>query len=114
MQNCFQISTAIVEPYNTILSNHTTIEFVDVVFLVDNQVGCIFSCWGHIYTPIAQSKHFGPSITKVLPKKNLVRPSHFSTLDGLEKNVYVKDVQQKKWAHRELEKKKTVWLSAFV
>ena len=25
------------EPYNTILSNHTTIEFVDVVFLVDNQ-----------------------------------------------------------------------------
>ena len=33
----FQISTAIVEPYNTILSNHTTIEFVDVVFLVDNQ-----------------------------------------------------------------------------
>ena len=32
-----QISTAIVEPYNTILNNHTSLEFVDVVFLVDNQ-----------------------------------------------------------------------------
>ena len=25
------------EPYNTILNNHTSLEFVDVVFLVDNQ-----------------------------------------------------------------------------
>ena len=32
-----QVSTAIVEPYNTILNNHTSLEFVDVVFLVDNQ-----------------------------------------------------------------------------
>ena len=31
------MSTAIVEPYNTILNNHTSLEFVDVVFLVDNQ-----------------------------------------------------------------------------
>ena len=27
----------IVEPYNTILSNHAAMEFMDVVFLVDNQ-----------------------------------------------------------------------------
>ena len=27
----------IVEPYNTILSNHASMEFMDVVFLVDNQ-----------------------------------------------------------------------------
>merc|ERR1712020_545867 len=32
-----QVSTAIVEPYNTILNNHTSLEFVDVAFLVDNQ-----------------------------------------------------------------------------
>ena len=32
-----QVSTAIVEPYNTILTNHSSLEFVDVVFLVDNQ-----------------------------------------------------------------------------
>ena len=33
----FKVSTAIVEPYNTILTNHSSLEFVDVVFLVDNQ-----------------------------------------------------------------------------
>ena len=32
-----KVSTAIVEPYNTILTNHSSLEFVDVVFLVDNQ-----------------------------------------------------------------------------
>ena len=32
-----QVSTAIVEPFNTILTNHSSLEFVDVVFLVDNQ-----------------------------------------------------------------------------
>ena len=32
-----QVSTAIVEPYNTILNNHSSLEFVDVCFLVDNQ-----------------------------------------------------------------------------
>ena len=32
-----QIATAIVEPYNAILHTHTTLEHVDVSFLVDNQ-----------------------------------------------------------------------------
>lgn len=33
----FQISTAVVEPYNSILFTHTTLELCDVSFLVDNQ-----------------------------------------------------------------------------
>ncbi len=32
-----QISTAVVEPYNSILFTHATIEYLDVSFLVDNQ-----------------------------------------------------------------------------
>ena len=32
-----QVSTAIVEPYNALLFTHTTLEQVDVEFLVDNQ-----------------------------------------------------------------------------
>ena len=32
-----QVSTAIVEPYNSILYTHTTLENIDCVFLVDNQ-----------------------------------------------------------------------------
>ena len=33
----FQISTAIVEPYNAVLYTHTTLEHCDCAFLVDNQ-----------------------------------------------------------------------------
>ena len=33
----FQVSTAIVEPYNAILYTHTTLEHCDCAFLVDNQ-----------------------------------------------------------------------------
>ncbi|XP_072178367.1 tubulin alpha-1 chain-like isoform X1 [Diadema setosum] len=32
-----QISTAVVEPYNTVLSTHTTLEHTDVTFMVDNE-----------------------------------------------------------------------------
>ena len=32
-----QISTAIVEPYNSLLYTHTTLEHTDVAFLVDNE-----------------------------------------------------------------------------
>ena len=32
-----QIATAVVEPYNSILTTHTTIEHADCSFLVDNQ-----------------------------------------------------------------------------
>ena len=34
-----QISTAIVEPYNSVLHCHYSLEHCDVSFLVDNQVG---------------------------------------------------------------------------
>ena len=33
----FQISTAIVEPYNALLTTHTSMEHSDVTFLVDNE-----------------------------------------------------------------------------
>ena len=33
----FQVSTAIVEPYNALLYTHTTLEHTDVAFLVDNE-----------------------------------------------------------------------------
>jgi len=32
-----KISTAVVEPYNSILTTHTTLEHIDCAFLVDNQ-----------------------------------------------------------------------------
>lgn len=32
-----QISTAVVEPYNALLYTHTTLDYCDVAFLVDNQ-----------------------------------------------------------------------------
>jgi len=32
-----QVSTAVVEPYNSILSTHTTLEHADVTFMVDNE-----------------------------------------------------------------------------
>lgn len=32
-----QVSTAIVEPYNALLYTHTTFDYTDVAFLVDNQ-----------------------------------------------------------------------------
>ena len=32
-----QVSTAIVEPYNSVLLTHTALEHTDVAFLVDNQ-----------------------------------------------------------------------------
>lgn len=33
----FQISTAVVEPYNAILTTHTTLEHSDCAFMVDNE-----------------------------------------------------------------------------
>ena len=33
----FQISTAVVEPYNSILTTHTTLEHSDCAFMVDNE-----------------------------------------------------------------------------
>ena len=32
-----QISTAVVEPYNSILVTHTTLEHADCAFMVDNE-----------------------------------------------------------------------------
>lgn len=32
-----QISTAVVEPYNSILTTHTTLEHSDCAFMVDNE-----------------------------------------------------------------------------
>jgi tubulin alpha len=32
-----QVSTAVVEPYNAILTTHTTLQYSDVTFLVDNE-----------------------------------------------------------------------------
>ena len=32
-----QVSTAVVEPYNSILFTHTTLEHADVAFMVDNE-----------------------------------------------------------------------------
>jgi tubulin alpha len=32
-----QVSTAVVEPYNCILTTHTTLEHADVAFMVDNE-----------------------------------------------------------------------------
>ena len=32
-----QISTAVVEPYNTVLATHTTMEHSDCAFMVDNE-----------------------------------------------------------------------------
>ena len=32
-----QVSTAVVEPYNSILTTHTTLEHIDCSFLVDNE-----------------------------------------------------------------------------
>ena len=33
-----QVSTAVVEPYNAILTTHTTLEHSDCAFMVDNEV----------------------------------------------------------------------------
>ena len=38
IRRSIQMAPAIVEPYNAILSTHTSLESVDVCFLVDNQV----------------------------------------------------------------------------
>ena len=35
--NCFQVSTAIVEPYNALLHSHYAVEHADVAFIVDNE-----------------------------------------------------------------------------
>jgi tubulin alpha len=32
-----QVSTAVVEPYNSILTTHTTLEHTDCAFMVDNE-----------------------------------------------------------------------------
>ena len=33
----FQVATAVVEPYNSILTTHTTLEHSDCAFMVDNE-----------------------------------------------------------------------------
>jgi tubulin alpha len=33
----FEVSTAVVEPYNSILTTHTTLEHTDCAFMVDNE-----------------------------------------------------------------------------
>lgn len=33
----FKVSTAVVEPYNSILTTHTTLEHSDCAFMVDNE-----------------------------------------------------------------------------
>ena len=43
-----QVSTAIVEPYNSVLFTHTTLEHSDVAFLVDNQVRLLYICNNYI------------------------------------------------------------------
>lgn len=35
--NCFQVSTSVVEPYNSILFTHPTLEHCQVSFIVDNE-----------------------------------------------------------------------------
>ena len=35
--SCFQVATAVVEPYNSILTTHTTLEHSDCAFMVDNE-----------------------------------------------------------------------------
>ncbi len=37
MTNELQVSTAVVEPYNSILTTHTTLEHSDCAFMVDNE-----------------------------------------------------------------------------
>ena len=37
-----QVSTAVVEPYNSILTTHTTLEHSDCAFMVDNEVSALF------------------------------------------------------------------------
>ena len=34
---CGQVATAVVEPYNSILTTHTTLEHSDCAFMVDNE-----------------------------------------------------------------------------
>ncbi|KAH7724975.1 tubulin alpha chain-like isoform X2 [Aphelenchoides avenae] len=51
-----QISTAVVEPYNSILTTHTTLEHSDCSFMVDNEVGAV------LYLPSLTSI-FRPSTT---------------------------------------------------
>jgi tubulin alpha len=34
---CSQISTAVVEPYNSALTSHTSLEYSDCAFMVDNE-----------------------------------------------------------------------------
>lgn len=36
-RGCLQVSTAVVEPYNSILTTHTTLEHSDCAFMVDNE-----------------------------------------------------------------------------
>lgn len=37
MMSIIQVSTAVVEPYNSILTTHTTLEHSDCAFMVDNE-----------------------------------------------------------------------------
>jgi tubulin alpha len=39
-----QISTAVVEPYNSILTTHTTLEHSDCAFMVDNGIDLSSIC----------------------------------------------------------------------
>jgi hypothetical protein len=35
--NCLQVSTAVVEPYNSVLSTHSLLEHTDVSVMLDNE-----------------------------------------------------------------------------
>ena len=57
------MAPAIVEPYNAILSTHTSLESVDVCFLVDNQVSS--------NTRLIPSPRFSTQAIYEICKKNL-------------------------------------------
>ena len=41
-----QVATAVVEPYNAILTTHTTLEHTDCAFMVDNEAIYDICRWG--------------------------------------------------------------------
>ena len=46
-----QISTAVVEPYNSVLTTHTTLEHSDCAFMVDNEALCKDKTSNQIFPP---------------------------------------------------------------
>ncbi len=60
-----QVSTAVVEPYNSILTTHTTLEHSDCAFMVDNEA---------IYDPAGELDIERPSYTNL---NRLIQPDRF-------------------------------------